>query len=221
MYTRYIFVLPWMAVYIRYLKIIRIDHMISGNNYLSLIRLILWFKIGLATILELWVGFFASTRMWTGPYCPNYPPGPWVLLVQLWNYHVHCRISSYIKCLYTFIVVYSSYKPHWLHHVFPAHPSKSIQDRQISHIPTNSCNKADFCYFRIYVHQYTPTTLHTKMKSGLFQTKLGIWRRIIENVGHITGHILSNWFTFGNFERILEIDKGSRIRLSENEYSNW
>ena len=195
--------------------------MISGNNYLSLIRLILWFKIGLATILELWVGFFASTRMWTGPYCPYYPPGPGVLLVQLWNYHVHCRISSYIKCLYTFIVVYSSYKPHWLHHVFPAHPSKSIQDRQISHIPTNSCNKADFCYFRIYVHQYTPTTLHTKMKSGLFQTKLGIWRRIIEKVGHITGHILSNWFTFGNFERILEIDKGSRIRLSENEYSNW
>ena len=64
------FVLPWMTVYIRYLKIIRIDHMISGNNYLSLIRLILWFKIGLATILELWVGFFASTRMWTGPYCP-------------------------------------------------------------------------------------------------------------------------------------------------------
>ena len=64
------FVLPWMTMYIRYLKIIRIDHMISGNNYLSLIRLILWFKIGLATILELWVGFFASTRMWTGPYCP-------------------------------------------------------------------------------------------------------------------------------------------------------
>ena len=166
LYNRYIFstyqyfdmvVLPWMAVYIRYLKIIRIDHMISGNNYLSLIRLILWFKIGLATILELWVGFFASTRMWTGPYCPYYPPGPGVLFVQLWNYHVHCRISSYIKCLYTFIVVYSSYKPHWLHHVFPAHPSKSIQDRQISHIPTNSCNKADFCYFRIYVHQYTPT----------------------------------------------------------------
>ena len=195
--------------------------MISGNNYLSLIRLILWFKIGLATILELWVGFFASTRMWTGPYCPYYPAGPGVFArpaVEVW-----CTLP-YIKLYLMFIYIYRClfvYKPHWLHHVFPAHPSKSIQDRQISHIPTNSCNKADFCYFRIYVHQYTPTNLHTKIKSGLFQTKFGLWRRIIEKVGHITGHIPSNWFTFGNFERILEIDKGSRIRLSENEYSNW
>ena len=211
------FVLPWMAVYIRYLKIIRIDHMISGNNYLSLIRLILWFKIGLATILELWVGFFRlnSNVNWS---VLSICPGLESLLVQLWNYHVHCRISSYIKCLYTlslFIRRISLIDFTMYFRLIPQNPFRTVKYLTFRQTAAIKLIFVISGFMFINIHQ------HTKMKSGLFQTKLGIWRRIIVKVGHITGHIFSNWFTFGNFERILEIDKGSRIRLSENEYSNW
>ena len=191
--------------------------MISGNNYLSLIRLILWFKIGLATILELWVGFFASTRMWTGPYCP---------FVRAWSpCSSSCGIIMYIAVYQVILNVYIHLS------LFIRRISLIDFTMYFRLIPQNPFRTVKYLTFRqtaaiklifvisgfmfINIHQ------HTKMKSWLFHTKFGIWRRIIEKVGHITGHILSNWFTFGNFERILEIDKGSRIRLSENEYSNW
>ena len=196
--------------------------MISGNNYLSLIRLILWFKIGLATILELWVGFFRlnsnvnwsvlfilSARAWS-PCSSSCGIIMYIAVYQvILNVYIHLSLFIRRISLIDFTMYFR---------LIPQNPFRTVKYltfRQTAAI------KLIFCYFRIYVHQYTPTTLHTKMKSGLLQTKLGIWRRIIEKVGHITGHILSNWFTFGNFERILEIDKGSRIRLSENEYSNW
>ena len=91
-----LFVLPWMTMYIRYLKIIRIDHMISGNNYLSLIRLILWFKIGLATILELWVGFFRLNSNVN-----------WSLSVRAWSpCSSSCGIIMYIAVYQVILNVY-------------------------------------------------------------------------------------------------------------------